>query len=72
MGCDFAAQARWGEPTILIEKKYQASHERMTTRSAERKWAEDPSRTVRDAFDEERGKLLPLAVELFPNHDRVA
>src|SRR3954452_20928643 len=49
----------------------QQAHEWMTTRSAERKWAEDPSRTVRDAFDDERGKLLPLPVEPFPNHDRV-
>src|SRR6187431_1293080 len=56
--------------TDLDDLNRQA-HEWMTTRSAERKWAEDPSRTVRDAFDDERGKLLPLPVEPFPNHDRV-
>ena len=63
MRCEFAAQPRWGEQAILIEKKHQASHGWMTTRSTERKWAEGPSRAVRDAFDEERGKLLPLPVE---------
>jgi len=68
MRCEFVAQATWGEQAILIEKKYQPTHEWMTTRSVERKRAEDPSRTVCDAFDDERDKLLPLPAEPFPNH----
>jgi len=39
--------------------------------SADRKWIEDKSRTVRDAFDDERGRLLPLPAEPFPAHERV-
>ncbi len=56
--------------TDLDDLNRQA-REWMTTRSAERKWAEDPSRTVRDAFHDERGKLLPLPAEPFPDHDRL-
>jgi transposase len=56
--------------TDLSDLNRQA-HDWITTRSAERKWAEDPSRTVRDAFDDERGKLLPLPGDPFPAHDRV-
>ena len=47
------------------------AYEWITTRSAERKWVEDPSRTVRDAFDDERGKLLKLPDEPFPAHERL-
>lgn len=36
-----------------------------------RAWREDPQRTVRDAFQEERGKLLPLAEEGYPTDERV-
>jgi len=39
--------------------------------SADRKWIEDKSRTVRDAFDDERGRLVPLPPDPFPVHERV-
>ena len=39
--------------------------------SADRKWIEDRSRTVRDAFDDERGRLLNLPADQFPVHERV-
>lgn len=47
------------------------AHEWATTRSADRPWVEDRARTVRDAFADERDKLLPLPDEPFPAHDRV-
>jgi hypothetical protein len=47
------------------------AYEWITTRSAERKWVEDPSHTVRDAFDDERGRLLILPEEPFPAHERL-
>jgi transposase len=56
--------------TDLADLNQQAL-EWITTRSAERKWVEDPSRTVRDAFDDERGKLLPLPSDPFPTHERL-
>jgi transposase len=56
--------------TDLADLNRQA-YEWITTRSAERKWVEDPSRTVRDAFDDERGKLLTLPDEPFPAHERL-
>ena len=49
----------------------QQAQEWITTRSGERQWVEDPSRTVRDAFDDERGKLLPLPSDPFPAHERL-
>lgn len=42
-----------------------------STCSLERSWVEDRNRTVRDAFEEERNALLPLAPEPFPAHERV-
>jgi transposase len=42
-----------------------------TTRAAERPWVEDRSRTVRDAFADEKDKLLPVPAEPFPVHERV-
>jgi transposase len=42
-----------------------------TTRSAERPWVEDRTRTVRDVFADERALLLPLPKDPFPAHDRV-
>jgi transposase len=37
----------------------------------DRTWVEDRARTVRQAFDDERGVLLPLPGEPFPAHERV-
>jgi hypothetical protein len=42
-----------------------------TTRATERPWVEDRTRTVRDAFDEERDKLMPVPEQPFPAHERV-
>lgn len=42
-----------------------------TTRAAERRWVEDRSRTVLDAFGDETDKLLPLPHVPFPAHERV-
>jgi transposase len=47
------------------------AHEWMTTTAADRLWVEDRSRTVRDVFADERGKLLPVPEEPFPAHERV-
>jgi transposase len=41
------------------------------TATLDRPWVEDRSRTVRQAFDEERGLLLPLPEEPFPAYERV-
>ena len=43
----------------------------MTQQSADRPWFEDRVRTVRDAFADERDKLLPLPDEPFPVHERL-
>jgi transposase len=43
----------------------------VTTLAAERPWAEDRARTVRDAFGDESGKLLPLPENPFPALERV-
>jgi transposase len=56
--------------TDLADLNRQA-HEWTTTWSADRPWVEDRARTVRDAFADERDKLLPLPDEPFPAHDRV-
>jgi transposase len=37
----------------------------------DRAWVEDRTRTVRQAFDEERDKLLPPPDDPFPSHERV-
>lgn len=39
--------------------------------SSDRKWIDDRSRTVREAFTDERGMLLPLPPDPFPVHERV-
>jgi transposase len=39
--------------------------------AAERLWVEDRRRTVRQAFEDERGLLLPLPNDPFPAHERV-
>lgn len=41
------------------------------TAALDRSWVEDRSRTVRQAFDDERGLLLPLPDDPFPAHERV-
>lgn len=56
--------------TDLADLNGQA-YEWATTLSADRPWVEDRARTVRDAFADERDKLLPLPDEPFPSHDRV-
>lgn len=58
------------EFTDVADLNRQA-HDWATTRSAERPWVEDRARTVRDAFADERDKLLPLPDDPFPAHDRV-
>jgi transposase len=47
------------------------AHDWMTRQSADRPWVEDRARTVRDAFSDERDKLLPLPDEPFPVHERL-
>ena len=47
------------------------AHDWMTRQSADRPWVEDRARTVRDAFADERDKLLPLPGEPFPVHERM-
>jgi transposase len=42
-----------------------------TTAALDRSWVEDRTRTVRQAFEDERSKLLPLSDEPFPSHERV-
>src|SRR5262249_6632649 len=54
----------------LADLNRQASDWAKTT-AMERSWVEDRSRTVRDAFDEERTALIPLPNEPFPVHERV-
>jgi hypothetical protein len=39
--------------------------------AADRSWVEDRARTVRQAFEDERGVLLPLAAEPFPAYERI-
>ena len=41
------------------------------TAAVDRSWVEDRSRTVRQAFEDERGVLLPLPAEPFPAHERL-
>jgi transposase len=42
-----------------------------TTAAIDRPWVEDRERTVRQAFEDERGILLPLPSEPFPAHERL-
>lgn len=42
------------------------------TESAQRPWAEDPSRRVGDVFAEEQAHLMPLPETTFPTEERVA
>jgi transposase len=56
--------------TDLADLNRQAD-EWATTRAAERPWVEDRTRTVRDAFADERDKLLATPKDPFPAHERV-
>lgn len=56
--------------TDLADLNRQAA-EWAVTRAAERPWVEDRTRTVRDAFEEEHGALLPLPEQPFPAHERL-
>jgi transposase len=47
------------------------AHDWSTTRSADRLWVDDRTRTVRDAFGDEKGKLLPVPAEAFPVVERL-
>ena len=62
----FAARAF----TDLADLNRQA-HDWTSTAAVDRPWVEDRSRTVRQAFDDERGVLVPLPDEPFPSHDRL-
>jgi hypothetical protein len=62
----FAARSFTG----LADLNRQAD-EWATTRATERPWVEDRSRTVSDAFADERDKLLPTPDPPFPAHERV-
>lgn len=54
----------------LADLNRQAAH--WTASSAfDRAWIEDRSRTVREAFEDERGVLLPLPDDPFPAHERL-
>lgn len=55
--------------TDLADLNRQAA-EWAATAAVDRSWVEDRSRTVRQAFDDERGVLLPLPSEPFPAHER--
>jgi transposase len=56
--------------TDLADLNRQAA-EWAATAALDRSWVEDRSRTVRQAFEDERGVLLPLPSEPFPAHERV-
>jgi transposase len=56
--------------TDLADLNRQAA-EWTATAAVDRSWVEDRSRTVRQAFEDERGVLLPLHSEPFPAHERL-
>jgi len=56
--------------TDLADLNHQAAHWTATA-ALDRSWVEDRSRTVREAFDDERGVLLPLPDDPFPAHERL-
>jgi hypothetical protein len=56
--------------TDLADLNRQAA-EWAATAAVDRTWVEDRSRTVRQAFEDERGMLLPLPDEPFPAHERL-
>jgi transposase len=42
-----------------------------STAAVDRPWVEDRARSVRQAFEDERGVLLPLPADPFPAHERI-
>jgi hypothetical protein len=56
--------------TDIADLNRQAA-EWTTTAAVDRPWVEDRTRTVRQAFDDERGVLLPLPDEPFPAYERL-
>jgi transposase len=56
--------------TDLADLNRQAA-EWTATSAVDRPWVEDRERTVRQAFEDERGILLPMPSEPFPAHERV-
>lgn len=56
--------------TDIADLNRQAA-EWTTTSAVDRPWVEDRARTVRQAFDDERGVLLPLPDEPFPAYERL-
>jgi transposase len=56
--------------TDLVDLNHQAA-QWTATAALDRTWVEDRSRTVRDAFDDERGVLLSLPDDPFPIHERI-
>jgi transposase len=54
----------------LADLNRQAAHWTATA-ALDRSWVEDRSRTVREAFDDERAVLLPLPDDPFPAHERL-
>jgi len=56
--------------TDLSDLNRQAA-EWTATAALDRSWVEDRSRTVRQAFEDERGLLLPHPDEPFPAHERL-
>jgi transposase len=62
----FAARSFTDLPDLNRQAEEWAS-----TRATERPWVEDRSRTVADAFADERDKLLTVADPPFPAHERL-
>jgi transposase len=56
--------------TDLADLNHQAAHWTATA-ALDRSWVEDRSRSVREAFDDERSVLLPLPDDAFPAHERL-
>jgi transposase len=56
--------------TDLADLNRQASAWTATA-AVDRSWVEDRARTVRQAFEDERGVLLPLSTEPYPAHERL-
>jgi len=56
--------------TDLADLNRQAE-EWAASAAVDRSWVEDRSRTVRQAFEDERGVLIPLPKEPFPAHERL-
>lgn len=60
-----------GRTFVDLADLNRQAHEWITTGAVERRWVEDRSRTVREAFGDEQDRLLPLPATPFPAHERV-